>query len=231
MSEEINEILLEAANNHPIVKEMAAIKKDQVAAILTSGMRGWLYNPNCWVNNCEVRYDRHDKGRKVTFSIFSNGGDLVGEPVRERPFFQVEIDTFTKKLPMIKDIPLAFGLCPSIMNRATLRDIAYPYLWLITVLIRNRGYIPTALYFDEGEDRPLQLEMIGGRSVWRVMLWQNRLINEYNELIKKIPELYSPDDGQYERLVAMRDNLGHNEEIIVDMDSEGLERVDSLEAS
>lgn len=217
---------MESIDQHQIIQELSNHRRDQVATILKAGMRGLLYMPNIWVNNCEARYDRHDKNRKITFSLFSNGGDLMGKPVREKPFFQIEADVFTKKIGQIRDIPLAFGLDRSIMNHATLRDIAYPYLFFITILMKRRNCIPTALYFDEGEDRPLQIELVGGRCVWRVMLWQNRLINEYNELIKVIPDLASKDDGQYERLLKMSQELGKNENLVVDMDSENLDRVE-----
>lgn len=211
--------------DHPLFKDLLKNKKDQVAAMLAYGLSGWLVNSHPWVGKTEARYDRTNKGRTITFSIFSNGGELVGTEVKERPFFQIEVDRFTRQIPPVENLPIAFGMCESIFNHAALRDMAYPYLFIITVLLRHRNYIPINLYFDEGTDRPLQLEVIGGQCIWRIMLWQNRLIEEYNEMIKIDPSLATPNDGKYAAIQELARAHQESESLAVDLEAEELKPI------
>lgn len=212
--------------SHPLLADLLKNKTDQVASIIAAGMSGWLVNSHPWVGKTEARYDRTNKGRSVTFSIFSNGGELIGKPVKEEPFFQIEVDRFTKQLPVCEDLPIAFGLCESIFNHSALRDMAYPYLFIITVLMRYRNYMPVNLYFDEGTDRPLQLELVGGQCIWRIMLWQNRLINEYNEIIKACPKLATPSDGKYAEIQKLAAEHRNSGSLAVNLEDEELKPIE-----
>lgn len=204
---------------HPVILDLFKNKGDQVAAMLRAGMLGWLDNDNIWTMSTEARYDRTNKRRSVTYSMFSNLGDVAGYPVTEEPFFQLEVDRQTKKGVPLKELPFGFGVDASILNYPVLRDMSYPYLFLITVLTRHRNCVPVGLY-PESEDRPLQIDLVGGQSVWRIMLWQNRLIREYNRAIKLMPELHVPVEDIHHAISKVQAVRGGGESGYTDRDAD-----------
>lgn len=191
-------------NTHPLLTELSRTKADQVAAMLLAGMKGWLTDADDWTLQTESRFDRDTKKRNATFSIFSNLSARYELPEREEPFFQIEVDRYTKKPRALKELPFAFGISRNIIDWPGLRDMAYPYLFTLTVLLRQRGLIPIGFYHEDG-DRPLQVDLVGGQCIWRVMIWQNRLINEYNAVCKADPTFHVPmeilpDEPEFDRI-------------------------------
>ena len=176
---------------HPLLEELLNNKGDQVASMLTAGLRGWLEDSNPWVKLTEGRYDRDKKGKSVTFSIFSNLGEFTGGEVKEEPIMQLEVDRYTKKHQPIGLLPHNLGVAKQMFEYPTMRDMVYPYLFILTILMRQRMY-PMIGYSLETKDKPLIVELFGGQCIWRVVLWQNRIIREYNEAVKLKPELALP---------------------------------------
>lgn len=180
-------------DDHPLLADLSKAKADQVAAMLAAGIRGWLKDADDWTLQTEARYDRDSKKHNATFSLFSNLGARYGLPEVEEPFFQIEVDRHTKKPNSLKDLPFAFGISKNVLDWPGIRDMAYPYLFTLTVLLRHRGLIPIGMY-QESADRPLQIDLVGGQCIWRVMIWQNRLIREYNAVCKIDPTFHIAKD-------------------------------------
>lgn len=183
--------------DHLLFKDLLSVKGDQVATILRAGMRGWVQDSGIWPLHCEGRFDRNAKKKNATFSIFSNLSKEFGLPEVEEPFIQLEVDRDTKKRTPMKKLEFGFGIAESVLKYPILRDMVYPYFYLATVLLRGRGCTPVAIY-PETEDRPLQFDLRSGPDVYRVMIWQNRLINEYNRIIKVDPSFHVVPDGKLE---------------------------------
>lgn len=182
---------------HLLLADLENQKNDQVAAMLKHGMRGWLDTTEKWAEHTEGLYERYNKARTIDYAIFSNLGDVMGYPNKEEPFIQLEVDRHTKKGKPLDTLPFAYGVSDNLLNNPRLRDMVYPFLYILTVLTRQRRYLPIAIY-PESHDRPLQIDLLGNQCIWRVMIWQNRLVREYNQAIGIDPSFAAVPDNIHE---------------------------------